>query len=193
MQRSSGRLCPQPRRGAEHRGRTHESTRRGARPPQVSLDDHGVAPPLDTAQGWLTGTAPALEDRVVVYQFWTFGCVNCQRTLPYLRAIYDRYRPDGLEIVGIHYPEFGYEREPAAIAEAARKHGVNWPVLLDNDGSNWINFDNRFWPRSYVLDREGHIRFDHIGEGAYLETENAVRELLGVEPDAPRAVFPTDS
>lgn len=146
--------------------------------------DLGPAPMLDVHEGWLADRRPNPAAKVVIYQFWTFGCVNCQHTLPYLRAIYDRYQGAGLEIVGIHYPEFAYERDPAAVAEAAAAHGVNWPVLLDGDGANWNAFHNRFWPRWYVLDRDGHVRFDHIGEGGYAETEAVVRALLDVPSDA---------
>ena len=171
-------------------GGAQQTQRRDDRQGTVELLDAGEAPTLAIGEGWLGGAAPRLDGKVVIYQFWTFGCVSCRHTLPYLRALYDRYQPEGMEIVGIHYPEFAYERDRAAIADAAEEHGVTWPVLFDGDGHNWRNFENRFWPRWYVLDAFRHIRFDHIGEGAYLETEDAVRQLLGIVPDAPRAVFP---
>lgn len=154
------------------------------------LADLGVAPTLDTHEGWLGGRPARTDATVTITQFWTFGCVNCRNTVPYLRALYERYAEDGLEIVGVHYPEFDFERDPVAVAEAAADQGVSWPVLFDNDGANWRNFGNRFWPRWYVIDTAGHIRFDHIGEGGYRETEDAVRRLLGVEDGAPRAAFP---
>jgi len=150
----------------------------------------GNVPVLDDSQGWINAPAggPDLTGKVVLYELWTFGCINCQRTLPSLRSIYDRYRDEGLEIVGIHTPEFGYERDHERVLDATRELGVTWPVLFDDDHTNWRRFDNIYWPRIYVADAEGRLRYDHIGEGAYARTEDAVRHLLGIPADAPRAI-----
>lgn len=143
---------------------------------------------LDTSLGWQGGVEPDLRGKVVLYEFWTFGCFNCRNTLPYLIDLYAAYRPHGLEIVGIHYPEFDHERDRAAIAEASDDLGVTWPVLFDDDGVNWRAAENRWWPRIFVVDQTGEIRFDHIGEGAYTEYESAIRALLDVPPSVPRVI-----
>ncbi len=148
------------------------------------------APELDTSSGWLNGRAAAVQGRVVLYELWTFDCSNCRATLPYVRALWDRYERDGLVIVGIHTPEFAYEAEPANIARAATVLGVTWPVLLDPNRSNWNAFANRFWPRVFIADTAGNVRFDHIGEGGYGPMETAIRALLRIDPTAARATFP---
>ena len=150
----------------------------------------GKAPALDTSSGWLNDKPGAVDGKVVLYELWTFGCYNCKNTLPYVRALWDRYQPDGLQIVGIHTPEFDYEADPANVSAAAAKLGVTWPVLLDPKRTNWQAFDNRYWPRVFITDASGQIRFDHVGEGAYASIEDAVRTLLGVDPSSPRAEFP---
>lgn len=156
----------------------------------TELSNLGQAPLLDTSAGWLDDRATDVRARVVLYELWTFGCSNCKHTLPYIRALYDRYERDGLTIVGIHTPEFDYESEPARISEAARELGVTWPVLLDPDKKNWRAFANRYWPRVFIADVSGEIRFDHIGEGAYGAMEDAIRALLHLDALAPRAEFP---
>ncbi len=151
------------------------------------------AGPLDESTGWINTdplTARDLAGRVVVYDFWTYSCVNCVRTLPYLRAWYDRYAPDGLVIVGVHTPEFEFEQVRSNVEAATRRLGVTWPVALDNNKAIWDTFRNAYWPAKYVADREGHIRYRHIGEGGYEETEDVLRTLLGVDPAAPRAASP---
>lgn len=156
----------------------------------TALADRGPVPALDTRLGWQGREAPVLDGKVVLFGFWTFGCVNCRRTLPCLRAWYDRYAPDGLEIVGIHHPEFAYEADRAAISAASSDLGVTWPLLYDDDASNWKAFANRYRPQLYLADRSGHLRYDRIGEGAYDTTEDAIRQLLGLGADAPRAAVP---
>lgn len=150
------------------------------------------APELD-ATGWLnTGplTNRDLAGKVVLYDFWTYSCVNCVRTMPYLRAWYDRYEADGLVIVGVHTPEFEFEKDPDNVAAAARELGARWPVALDARGDTWDAFQVRFWPTKFVYDREGRLRWSHIGEGQYTATESVLRSLLGVDPASPRAVVP---
>ena len=148
------------------------------------LPDLGPAKPLRDIDGWLQSDIGSLEDlrgRVVVVQFWTFGCHNCKATLPNLRALYAEHQGDDFEIVGIHSPEFDYEKEPEAIVAAADELGVTWPIALDTRKRTFFGWQGgpAYWPRTYVLDREGHIRFDHIGEGAYEELNEAVAYLLG--------------
>jgi thiol-disulfide isomerase/thioredoxin len=149
-----------------------------------ALPDLGPAPELVELDGWLQTDIDSLEDlrgKVVVIQFWTFGCHNCKATLPTLQALYAAHHGEDFEIVGIHSPEFSYEEVPDAIAAAADQLGVTWPIALDTAKRTFFHWQGSpaYWPRTYVLDRGGHIRFDHIGEGAYDELNQAVDALLG--------------
>jgi thiol-disulfide isomerase/thioredoxin len=163
---------------------------------EVDVDDLPViaeadaVPGPDLAEGWI-GSEPltdaSLTGSVVVYDFWTYSCVNCVRTIPYLAAWYDRYHADGLEIVGVHSPEFEFEKDPDNVERAVADLGVDWPVALDPDLRVWNAFGNRYWPAKYVVDRDGALRYSHFGEGNYDEIEDVLRNLLGVDPDSPRA------
>lgn len=149
-------------------------------PPPVLLED---TPPLVGIDGWLASDVTSLEElrgSVVVVEFWTFGCYNCKNRIPYTRDLYAAYKDRGLEIVGIHSPEFSYEKEVAAIEQAMVDLGVTWPVVLDTDRLTFREWQGRpaYWPRTYVLDRQGRIRFDHIGEGAYGELFEVVDYLI---------------
>lgn len=148
------------------------------------------AGPLDGATGWVNSPPLAANDlagKVVVYDFWTYSCVNCVRTLPHLRAWHDRYAADGLVLLGVHTPEFDFEHVRANVEAATRRLEVTWPVVLDNQRAIWDTFNNNYWPTKYVADREGNIRYKHIGEGGYQETEDVLRTLLGVDPASPKA------
>ncbi len=150
----------------------------------------GAAPGLEGGRGWINSaplTGADLAGKVVVYDFWTYSCVNCVRTLPHLRAWWDRYRADGLVIVGVHSPEFDFEHARGNVEDATRRLNVSWPVVLDNDLAIWDRFANQYWPTKYVADRTGQVRNRHIGEGRYEETEDVLRSLLGVDPASPRA------
>src|SRR3989344_1619268 len=116
--------------------------------------------------------------KVILVDFWTYGCINCQRTLPYLTSWYDKYRESGLEIIGVHTPEFAFEKEIENVQWAVDKYGIKYPVVLDNDYGTWRNYQNRYWPRKYLIDIDGYIVYDHIGEGGYQETERKIQELL---------------
>lgn len=148
------------------------------------------APARLDAKGWLNSapmTAADFRGKVVLYDFWTFSCVNCVRTIPHVRAWWDRYRADGLVVVGVHSPEFEFEKKHANVSAAVQHLGVTWPVALDDDMTIWNAFNNQYWPAKYITDRQGRIRYRHFGEGGYDETENVVRALLGVPSSAPRA------
>lgn len=143
----------------------------------------GNALSLEGLDGWLQTDITGLQDlrgQVVIVQFWTFGCYNCKNTIPYLQDIYAEHKDAGLEIVGVHAPEFDHEKEPDAILAAARDLGVTWPIALDTDRRNFRAWQGSpaYWPRTYVLDQNGLIRFDHVGEGAYDELEQTVAALL---------------
>ncbi|MBI3589378.1 MAG: redoxin family protein [Candidatus Liptonbacteria bacterium] len=116
--------------------------------------------------------------KVVLIDFWTYSCINCQRTTPYLNAWYEKYKDKGLVIIGIHTPEFEFEKVYQNVLDATKKEGIKYPVVLDNDYSTWNAYQNRFWPRKYLIDIDGYIVYDHIGEGAYEETEKKIQEAL---------------
>ncbi len=140
------------------------------------------APDLVGIAHYLNTTPENLEvqmkDKVILYDIWTYSCINCVRTLPYITDWNDKYSDQGLLIVGIHSPEFEFEKNPDNVQMAIDKHGISYPVLLDNDMETWKAFDNRYWPRKYIADHEGYIRYDHIGEGGYQETEKIIQQLL---------------
>ena len=116
--------------------------------------------------------------RVVLIDFWTYSCINCQRTIPYLNAWYEKYKDKGLVIIGIHTPEFEFEKDYDNVRTAVEKFGIKFPVVLDNDYSTWTAYKNQYWPRKYLIDIEGFVVYDHIGEGAYEETEKKIQETL---------------
>ena len=156
----------------------------GENPVEMSPEEALAAPAAEFVglEEWVNSdplTLQELRGQVVLVDFWTYSCVNCQRTQPYLNAWYDRYRADGLVIVGMHAPEFAFEKVPANVQRAVRDAGITYPVALDNDFATWNAYGNRYWPAKYLIDREGRVRFTHFGEGAYAETETRIRELLG--------------
>lgn len=116
--------------------------------------------------------------KVVLIDFWTYSCINCQRTLPYLKAWYDKYKDQGLEIIGIHTPEFAFEHVQSNVEKAVADFGLKYPSVLDNDYGTWSAFGNQFWPRKYLIDLDGFIVYDHAGEGNYAETEGAIQKAL---------------
>lgn len=154
------------------------------------LPDRGVHPELVNIDGWLQSSVSSLEElrgQVVAVQFWTFGCSNCKATLPHMQDLYAKYGDQEFEIVGVHAPEFGYEAEVDNITEAAAELGVTWPIALDTSKRSfhsWQEGTRSYWPRVYLLDRDGHVRYDHIGEGGYANTDAAVAALLA-EPPSP--------
>jgi len=136
---------------------------------------------LDRAPVWLNSeplTAQALRGRVVLVDFWTYSCINCIRTFPYLKAWDARYRKDGLTIVGVHTPEFPFEREAANVESAIAENGLRYPVAQDNEQATWNAYANQYWPAEYFIDARGRVRYVHFGEGEYGEKEKVIRELL---------------
>ena len=149
------------------------------------LADCGPARPFVGISAWLNTaegrplTIEGLQGRVVLVDFWTYSCINCQRTLPYLTAWDDRYRDLGLTIVGVHSPEFAFEHDIGNVTDQAAALGVRYPVAIDNDFRTWREYDQRYWPAHYLIDRTGRVRQVHYGEGAYAQTEALIRQLLG--------------
>lgn len=119
-----------------------------------------------------------LRGQVVLVDFWTYSCINCQRTLPFLKKWWDRYKDSGLVMIGIHTPEFEFEKDPKNVAAAIKKYGVTWPVVLDNDYQKWELYNNHYWPAKYLVDHQGKIIYNHFGEGNYIETEIKIQSAL---------------
>ncbi|MFQ5573475.1 MAG: redoxin family protein, partial [Nitrosopumilaceae archaeon] len=142
---------------------------------KLAPDLVGIANYINTTPEQL---AKEIEGKVVLYDIWTYSCINCVRTLPYVTAWNEKYADDGLLIIGIHSPEFEFEKNLNNVQMAVDKYGINYPVVLDNEWETWKAFENRYWPRKYLADHEGYIRYDHIGEGAYQETEKIIQQLL---------------
>ena len=156
------------------------------------------APELAGTQEWVNSDPFTLESqlgKVVLIDFWTYSCINCIRTLPLLQTWHERYADEGLVILGVHTPEFEFEKVYDNVADATVDMGVAWPVVQDNDFTVWRSFANRFWPAKYLIDKDGVVRYRHFGEGKYAETEEEIRKLLsevGAEADALAEPLPED-
>ena len=140
-------------------------------------------------------TIEELKGRVVLVDFWTYTCINCIRTFPYLKLWYSRYADDGLVVLGIHTPEFDFEKDHDNVVQATRDNGIIWPVAQDNDYVTWRNYSNRYWPAKYLIDQDGVVRYTHFGEGGYGETEEQIRLLLaeaGADLSDDELVLPKD-
>jgi cytochrome c biogenesis protein CcdA/thiol-disulfide isomerase/thioredoxin len=150
----------------------------------VPLQDYGPAPEFTDTEKWFNTpggrplTMAGLRGRVVLVDFWTYTCINCIRTLPYLEAWDRRYRKDGLTIVGVHSPEFPFEREASNVEAAIAAEGIRYPVVQDNELGTWSAYENQYWPAEYFIDARGNVRYVHFGEGEYGEKEQVIRELL---------------
>ena len=147
----------------------------------MGLSSEGSLPPLDGAAQWLNSpplTKAALEGKVVLVDFWTYTCINCLRTLPYVRAWAEKYGRDGLVVVGVHTPEFAFEKDLGNVRKAVADLGIRYPVAVDNDYSIWRAFGNQYWPAHYFVDAQGRIRHHHFGEGDYQESERILQQLL---------------
>lgn len=155
-----------------------------ANAPQESsgaLPVEGQLPSLDGAVEWLNSkplTAEALRGKVVLVDFWTYSCINCLRTIPYVRAWAEKYKDDGLVVIGVHTPEFAFEKQPANVKKALGDLKISYPVAIDNNYSIWRAFNNMYWPAHYFIDAQGRIRHHHFGEGEYAKSEEVIRQLL---------------
>ena len=147
---------------------------------QANASDRMPDPVSATAQ-WLNSaplTSADLRGKVVLVEFWVYGCINCQHTLPYVKAWSAKYRQDGLLVIGVHTPEFGYEKDKNNVERAVRDLGITYPVVMDNQYEIWNAYNNRYWPALYLMDTQGRLRHQHFGEGAYQETEKMIQNLL---------------
>ena len=158
-----------------------QTTKIETRNGQLVLPVIGDLPPLDGIGPWINSaplTREQLKGKVVVIDFWTYSCINCLRSIPHVRAWYDRYKDDGLVVIGVHAPEFAFEREFANVQKAVADLGIRYPVALDNDWKLWRALKNNYWPAHYFIDAQGRIRYYHHGEGSYEESERVIRQLL---------------
>ena len=161
---------------AENNNMVQQTTSKAAQ-----LPIEGEFPSLGGATGWLNSpplTAEALRGKVVLVQVWTYSCINWLRTLPYVRAWAEKYRDQGLVVIGVHTPEFGFEHNLDNVRQAAKDMRVAYPIALDNDYAVWRAFDNHYWPALYFIDAKGHIRHHHFGEGDYEQSERIIQQLL---------------
>jgi cytochrome c biogenesis protein CcdA/thiol-disulfide isomerase/thioredoxin len=155
---------------------------------ELVLPVEGTLPSLDGLGPWFNGaplTREQLRGKVVVIDFWTYSCINCLRSIPYVKAWDERYRRNGLVVIGVHAPEFAFEREPANVARAVKNLGIRYPVALDNQYRLWRALQNNYWPAHYFVDAEGRIRYHHFGEGDYAMSERVIRQLLAEAGHAP--------
>ena len=152
-----------------------------------ALHEAKLLPPTDPAPGfrnvtsWINTDPFTLEDqrgKVVLIDFWTYTCINCIRTLPYIKSWHAKYADSGLVIVGVHAPEFEFEKDRQNVIDAMEEFGLEYAVFQDNDFGTWRNYNNRYWPAKYLIDKDGFIRYTHFGEGKYQETEDLIRVLL---------------
>ena len=157
---------------------------------EPTLDNaRGPMPSLSGAVEWLNSpalTSESLRGKVVLVDFWTYDCINCQHTLPYVKDWAQKYQKDGLVVIGVHTPEYGFERIISNVRDEVKKLGITYPVAIDNNYAIWRNFDNQYWPAHYLIDAKGQVRFTHFGEGRYETQEKMIQQLLQ-EAKAPAA------
>lgn len=156
---------------------------------QYQFDSPYPAPTIADSALWLNTpgqqaiSLASLKGKVVLVDFWTYSCINCLRTLPHVKAWYDKYHAQGLDIIGVHSPEFEFEKNPSNVWQAIQRYGIPYPVALDNQLDTWNNFHNQYWPAHYLIDRQGNVVYSHFGEGQYATMENNIRVLLGLGVD----------
>ncbi len=158
-----------------------DETKKGKPMSDLLLPKGPFAPEIIPGGVWFNSdplTLKQLKGKVVIIDFWTYSCINCQRTLPYLRKWYSQYKDKGLVIIGVHSPEFEFEKIEKNVAQAIKDFQLTYPVVQDNDFSTWRAYNNHYWPAKYFIDKQGYIRYTHFGEGAYDESERVIQDLL---------------
>ncbi len=146
-------------------------------------DAQRMAPNFVGIDNWLNSgplTIADLHGKVVLVEFWTYGCYNCVNTLPHVTRLYNTYKDKGLVVIGIHTPEFPFEKSTGNVQAAIKRHGIRYPVAQDNEYATWNAYGNQYWPAQYIVDQSGKIVFEHAGEGQYDEIERVVRKLLNL-------------
>ncbi|WP_342735756.1 thioredoxin family protein [Bradyrhizobium sp. B117] len=152
-----------------------------AAPIQVAATSQQAAPDFTGINTWFNSKPLGIADlrgKVVLVDFWTYGCVNCVNTLPHVTDLYAKYKDKGLVVVGVHTPEFPFERSASNVQAALKRHGITYPVAQDNDSKTWNAYRNQYWPAQYIIDQSGKIVFQHEGEGAYDQIDRTVARLL---------------
>src|SRR5450830_1824611 len=145
------------------------------------LQDLGQAPALAGIEHWINSAPLNIEQlrgKVVLVDFWTYTCINCVNTLPYVQDWYQKYKDQGLVVVGVHTPEFPYERNTDNVKTAIKRFGLTYPVAQDNQYATWTSYNNQYWPAFYLIDKKGQVVYTHFGEGQYAQTEAAIKNLL---------------
>ncbi|MGY8663553.1 thioredoxin family protein [Bradyrhizobium sp. UFLA05-109] len=148
---------------------------------KVAAASQDTAPDFTGISNWFNSKPLSLADlrgKVVLVDFWTYGCVNCVNTLPHVTELYAKYRDKGLVVVGVHTPEFPFERSASNVQAALKRHGISYPVAQDNDSRTWNAYRNQYWPAQYIIDQSGKIVFQHEGEGSYDTIDRTVARLL---------------
>lgn len=149
----------------------------------IPFKNLGSAPEFTGIEKWLNSdalTMAQLKGKVVLVDFWTYSCINCIRTLPHITKWYETYKDQGFVVVGVHTPEFAFEKVVSNVETALQRYGINYPVALDNNYRTWEAYENQYWPAHYLIDKDGQVVYTHFGEGQYETTENAIRELLSL-------------
>ncbi|WLB54609.1 thioredoxin family protein [Bradyrhizobium japonicum] len=152
-----------------------------ATPVVTAAASQQTAPDFTGINNWFNSKPLSIADlrgKVVLVDFWTYGCVNCVNTLPHVTDLYAKYKDKGLVVVGVHTPEFPFERSAANVQAALKRHGITYPVAQDNDSKTWNAYQNQYWPAQYIIDQSGKIVFQHEGEGRYDEIDRTVAKLL---------------
>ena len=140
-----------------------------------------AAPNFVGISNWFNSAPLSISDlrgKVVLVDFWTYGCYNCVNTLPHVTALYSKYKDRGLVIVGVHTPEFPFEKSPSNVQAALKRHGITYPVAQDNDSQTWNAYRNQYWPAQYIVDQSGKVVYQHAGEGAYEEMDRLIGKML---------------
>jgi thiol-disulfide isomerase/thioredoxin len=153
---------------------------------EFALHDYGLAPEFTSIQHWLNSeplTLRALKGKVVLVDFWTYSCINCLRSLPHVIRWHKIFASRGVTIIGMHTPEYGYERSTYNVETAIRQFGITYPVAQDNQYATWKAFGNEYWPAVYLIDQRGHVMLKHFGEGAYDDIEHAIEALIANDAD----------
>ena len=150
-------------------------------PPRANGSSAPVAPEFTGINHWINSkplTMAQLRGKVVLVEFWTYSCINCVRVMPYVKQWHQRYKDQGLTVVGVHTPEYGYERILGNVQSAVKRFGIEYPVAQDNGFQTWNAYNNRYWPALYLVDRDGRVVYRHFGEGNYAITEAKIQQLL---------------
>lgn len=143
--------------------------------------DLGAAPAFTGIDKWINSepkTIESLRGKVVLVDFWTYACINCIHTLPYVKKWHETYKDKGLAVIGVHTPEYGFERKTENVIDAAKRFGLTYPIAQDNRYATWKAYDNNYWPALYLINKKGRIVYTHFGEGDYAETEATIQRLL---------------